>query len=102
MPSNEIHKNDVGTVIQATIKDGDTVVDLTDGTMTFMFKKPTGATVEKSGVLTTDGTDGKVQYTTETGFLDIVGTWNFQVKIVSDTNTWYSDITTFKVYRNVG
>jgi hypothetical protein len=101
MAQNEIHKNDVGTVIQATVQDGSAVVDISAATSTFVFKKPSGSVVSQSGVLVTDGTDGKVKYTTESGFLDTIGTWHFQVKVVSGANMWYSDVHNFKVHRNV-
>jgi hypothetical protein len=101
LSANEIHVGDVGTVITTTVKDGTTVVNVSAATVTFCFKKPTGVVVEKAATFVTDGSDGQVQYTTESGFLDTAGTWQMQLRIVDGTDTWKTDIIHFKVYKNV-
>jgi len=101
MSVEEIHVGDIGTVLTTTIYDGSTIVNISAATLTWMFKKPSGVVVTKAGVLVTDGTDGQVKYTVESGFLDTAGTWNYQVKVVDGSNLWYSDINEFKVYKNV-
>lgn len=81
---------DVGTEIIVTITDDDEVVDVSTATIVFIFRKPNCDVVEKTGTKTTDGTDGKVQYTTESGFLDARGEWRFQVRITIGSDVWTS------------
>ena len=52
-------------------------------------------------VFKTDGTDGKVQYTTVDGDLNEVGTWRIQAIINFATSSFRSNVKTFKVYENI-
>ncbi len=102
MAADEIHVNDIGTVLIFTIKDGSSVVDVsTATTKQIIFSNPSCSTVTKSGSFTTDGTDGKIQYTTVSGDLDVGGTWRAQAYIVIGGNEWHSDITSFEVHPNL-
>lgn len=101
MPVNEIHVGDVGTVLTTTIKDGSSIIDISGATLTFYFKKPNNTVVSKAGVLVSDGSDGQVKYTTESGFLDVAGTWYFQARVLDGDNSWKSDVAQFKVYTNL-
>ena len=101
MSANEIHVSDIGTVITATIKDGTTIVDVSGSVVTFVFRKPTGATVTETGTFVTDGTDGQVKYTSEANFFDVRGRWQYQAKVVEGSNQWYSDIHRFTVHKNL-
>lgn len=102
MASGEIRKGDTGTVIRVTLVDGTTPVDVSSASsITFIFKKPSGTVVEKTGALFTDGTDGKVQYTTESGFLDEIGDWSYQVETIIGGNTWRSDIACLTIHGNL-
>ena len=59
MASNEIHKNDIGTVFKVTIKDGSSAVDIsTSTTKQLIFKKPSGQKLEANASYYTDGSDG--------------------------------------------
>jgi hypothetical protein len=102
MAANEIHYNDIGTVLTITLKDGTSVVDISAATTyNIIFGKPDGTSVEQSGTFTTDGTDGKMYYTTVDGDLDQVGWWDIQAKIVDSSGTWRSDIGNFEVHANI-
>ena len=103
MPANEIHKSDIGTVFKVTIKDSASAVDIsTATTKQIIFKKPGGGKLEKTASFFTDGTDGVITYTTISGDLSEEGMWKLQGYIVlSGGNTFYTDISTFKVYRNL-
>lgn len=46
--------------------------------ITFIFKQPDGTVYNVSGGLYTDGSDGKIQYTTQTTDLLLTGIWKFQ------------------------
>jgi hypothetical protein len=102
--SEEIHVDDIGTVFRATVTDEDgNIVDLSSATTkTFLFGKPSGSVLTKSASFTTDGTDGKLYYTSIEGDIDSHGTWTFQVFVDFGSTQWYTNITKFKVYKNIG
>lgn len=103
MAANEIHKNDVGTIFTITIYDGDSIVDISTATnKQFYFRKPDGTTATVSGTFSTNGSDGKLTYTFGSGELDVDGRWRMQAYLTFPSGNWYSDITTFKVYDNIG
>lgn len=102
MSVDEIHRYDIGTDLVATIKDGTSVVDISGATTRqIILGKPDGTSLTKSGTFTTDGTDGKLQYTTISGDLNICGWWKIQAYIVSSSGEWRSDINNFEVHRNI-
>lgn len=55
----------------------------------------------KAASFNTDGTDGKIYYTAVADDLDEVGTYEIQGKVVITDGTFYTDIQTFKVHRNL-
>ena len=101
--TSEVHKNDIGTIFRVTIIDeNDTIVDVSSAsTKRILFKKPNGTLLEKTATFYTNGTDGIIQYITITGDLDTVGVWQLQAYVVLSGNQYRSNITTFKVYRNL-
>ena len=63
MAANEIHMNDVGTKFLVTVTDGTTAVDISSATTKqLIFQKPSGTKLTKATAFTSDGTDGKMQY----------------------------------------
>tara|TARA_Y100000296_G_C5025104_1_gene181858 strand:- start:45 stop:356 length:312 start_codon:yes stop_codon:yes gene_type:complete len=102
MASNEIHVNDVGTTFQLTFKDDGSVVDISSASaITIMLQGPDDATLSKTGVLVNSGTDGKAKYVTVSGDLSSAGTWKLQGKLVFASTTYYSDVHTFMVHKNL-
>lgn len=103
MAPNEIHKNDIGTVFEVTVKDGTDIVDLSSATeLELLFLKPNGTKLTKTASLVSDGTDGKMQYTTVSGDLNASGTWKLQGHVVfGSTGEWHSDTIVFEVYDNL-
>jgi hypothetical protein len=101
MAKNEVHKNDVGTVFEFTVKDGSVVVDLSAATISVKFRKPNGTVLTKTGVLLNDGTDGKMKYTTVLNDLSDAGDWSVQAVITIGTGTWNTDIQHFRVFDNL-
>lgn len=106
--ANEIRLNDIGTKFQFTIYeciDGvDTIVDIsTADNIEIIFKGPDDIPVTKIGVLTTDGTDGKVHYITITGDIDQLGKWEVQAKVNMTVGTaeFWSSIINFRVVENL-
>ena len=97
----EIHVNDIGTVFELTVMDGNSVVDLSSSsTKNFIFKSPS-ATDTKGANFVTNGEDGKLTYTTVSGDLDVAGDWQLQVKVTLPAGTWYSTIYDFEVVANL-
>lgn len=102
MAANEVHLNDIGVQFVVTLKDDDETIDISAATTkNFLFKKPSGDLLTKAGTLVTDGTDGKLSYTTASGDLNEVGTWKMQCNIIIGTYNWHSDVISFKVHRNI-
>ena len=103
MNAQEVHKNDIGTVFEITVKDGDWVVDISTATkLQITFTKPGGAKLTKTATLSGDGTNGKLFYKTVAGDLDTVGTWKIQGFLKTDTGEeWHTKISTFPVFDNL-
>jgi hypothetical protein len=102
MSQNEIHENDVGTVFEVTLKDGDTVVDVSGATdKKIIFRKGDQTTVSKTAAFTTDGTDGKIRYISVAGDLTPAGKWTMQAYVESVSGKWHSDKHHFTVYKNL-
>ena len=100
--SPEIHIGDVGTQMISTIYNQDgSALDVSPATsITFRIESPSNVSLDKTGSLYTDGTDGKVLYTTEDIF-DESGQWNYQVILVFPSGTWSTNIVPFTVYSNL-
>ena len=102
MAKEEIHVGDIGTTFGVTIKENDSIVDISSAsTKEFHYKKPSGEILSKPVDFVTDGTDGKLKYTTITNDLDENGEWSLQVYLVLSSGTWSSDIINFMVYKNI-
>jgi hypothetical protein len=101
MAANEIHLNNVGTEFRVTVLESGTAVNVAAATNYIKFSKPDNTVVTQSGTLYTDGTDGIITYTSASGDLDAVGTWKIQAFVDFGTNEFYSDIGSFKVYKNL-
>jgi len=101
--ASEIHVGDIGTRFEITVKDSDTtVVDLSNvDDMYILFKKPDNSFQQVTPVFVTDGTDGVIQYTTQSGDLNQFGTWQIQAKVIFGTDVFSTDIQRFKVIRNL-
>jgi hypothetical protein len=99
----QIHVGDTGTVFTLIVRDTRGLVPLANyPTRQMIFVKPNNTIVTKTATLTTDGTDGKMQYVTADGDLDATGLWKLQgyVAINSD-NHWHTDVVTFQVVANI-
>ena len=98
----EIHLDDVGTRFEVTIKDDGVVVDISAASVKeIIFKRQNGSLLTKSASFTTDGTDGRIDYTTVSGDLTQVGIWNIQAKITLGSGTWRSEVEEFEVFDNL-
>lgn len=102
----KIHKGDINTLIKTTVSDcsidGEVPMDLTTGSFLFYFKKPDFSTLSVVPVLTTDGTDGTLQYSTVEGDFDLAGEYQFQVVVTTPTGSWSTEAQSFTVYNTIG
>jgi len=98
MTEGKIHVGDCPTW-RDVIKDQDgVIVDISTATIKMVFRKPSGAAVLKTAVLTGDGTDGEMEYTALTTDLDQAGQWQRQSKVQIGTDVWRTVKDRFWVY----
>ena len=103
MSANEIRVGDVGTRFEDTVYDQDgVVVDIsTASNLDMIFRKPDDTAVVKTAVLTGDGTDGKMEYTTIADDLDQPREWQRQGLVEVGGGSWRTDIIKFRVHDNL-
>jgi hypothetical protein len=98
-----IHAEDVGTKLLSTVTDCGTVVDISTATSLSIFiRKPDSTVLSRTGVLYTDGTDGKMYYATVAGDLDVAGLYKIQGKVGLPSGAIHStSLSTFRVECNL-
>lgn len=105
MAIGEIHAADIGVSFIVTLRDQDDSIQDISGATTkqLKFRKPnSGTVITKSAAFTTDGTDGKLQWsTTSVDDLDESGLWVLQAYLVIGSNIHHSDTVQFTVYPNL-
>lgn len=99
----EIHVGDVGTVFLVTVyKQDETIFNLASATsLEIRFIAPDREVVDKTALLFTSGTDGKMYYTLDDGDIYIAGTWKYQGIIEFASGTWHTNVVEFTVYPNI-
>lgn len=99
----QMQENDEGTRITLVVRDDDlAIVDIGDATtLQVNFHNPSGTLTQKTGTLTSDGSDGKYYYDTEAGFITPSGDWKVQGYIVTPAGEWHTEIFDFKVKSNL-
>lgn len=100
--ADEIHLNDIGTEFRVTIKDDDSIVDISAATtLNLIILKPSGSRLVKNADLYTDGVDGIITYSIVAGDLDEIGSYKLQAMVEINGGTFYSNIVSFKVHCNI-
>jgi len=102
----ELHYNDIGTVILTTINDCvsgvSSPLDVSSAiSVSLVLKSPSGISNTKTASFNTNGSDGKIKYTTVDGDLNEVGTWRMQAVVNFPTSSFRSNVKTFRVYENL-
>lgn len=99
----EIHVGDVGTSFRFLVRDEDgQVIDVSGATgMKIWLRKPNGDVLEFDGSLVNDGTDGLIEYVTESGDLDAPGKWRAQAQVTYGGNVVHTEVTKFEVEANL-
>lgn len=95
----EVREYDVGIELLVTLTSNNEVFDVSTATsILFRFRKPSGTEVSKTGILKTDGTDGKVRYVSVANDFNEIGTWRYQVYVeLADGSKRTSEMSKFKV-----
>lgn len=105
MSDKGIHVGDTVTFV-LTVTDVVTsaIIPITGFTtleMTFTRPDDAGTTFVVNASLLTDGSDGKMEYTTLTTDLNMPGRWQVQGFVVVPSGQWHTSTTVFKVFKNL-
>lgn len=95
---SSIFKNDYGTVFEITVKENGQVIDLSAATaIVFIFNKPDSSQITRTAAFKTDGTDGIVKTTIQSGDFLQVGSWSVQIKVTFTYGEWRTTKIVFNV-----
>ena len=98
------HGGDIGYLFTVTITDdAGTALDISDATtLQLRFKSPSRTLKTLTAIFATDGTNGKIQYTTANATdLDMPGRWSIQARVVAPNYDKSSETDTFTVLKNL-
>jgi hypothetical protein len=87
-------------VIGLTVTENGSALDIHTATVKqITFKKPDNSIVTVTAAFTTDGSDGKIQYTAAANFLDHPGTYQYQgvITLPDSATPWKTEIVSFNV-----
>ena len=97
-----VHLGDIGTVIQLILTRDGAVFDISAASVKQLRLSDASESLRvKNAAFTSNGTDGKLQYTTIAGDLDCLGTVRVQAYVVLPTGSWSSDQVAFTVDGNL-
>ena len=102
--ADEIHVNDIGTRFLITVKDDGSAVDISSASaLQINFRKPSDEIINRAGLKKGAGSSvsGVMYYDTVAGDLNEIGNYKLQGKVILTAGTFYTDIHTFKVHRNL-
>jgi len=84
----DIHKGDKGTTLQANLTDcGNPVLLEVSDSADFIFRKPNGEVLRKTGEIVSPPSN-VIQYVTEEDVLDQDGRWQFQLEVSVAAQGW--------------
>ncbi len=97
-----IHVGDVGTLIQVTVlRSSGSPFDVSAMDIRqFIFKSPTSH-FHRTAAMTSDGSDGKLEYLLQAGDIDINGKWKLEVFLGGTSGSWTCDVINMPVSKNV-
>lgn len=100
---SHVHTGEIGIIFKSQVVDQDNnVVNIGSGyTLSMVFRKPDTTYLTVTPILTTDGSDGLMSYTTKGGDINLPGAWQRQGVASGSTAYWTTDITQFQVLANV-
>lgn len=65
------------------------------------FQRPDGSSFQKAASFVSDGTDGKIKYTTIAADLNMQGAWTLQGVVIITAGTFHSDYSFIQVLPNL-
>lgn len=90
---NQAHVGDTGTIIQKTVVDNGSVLNISAATVkNLVIIDAAGVCTTLAGAFDTDGTDGVLNFTTTSGTWTKKGIATEQVQITLPSGSWSSDI----------
>jgi hypothetical protein len=100
---SQLHVGDKNFTFQVTVGEDCLPIDISTSTSKIIvFTKPDGSILEKTALFVTDGTDGKISYSTVDGDIDQAGMWKIQAEVEFGSGSYYhSNIKLFKVMCNL-
>lgn len=100
---SDIFVNQILRVELTVTDENGAVIDLSAvSSISMIFKKPNQTTVTQTPALVTDGTDGKMEYTTDNTDLDIPGKWQVQGIVTEAAGDTPTTIVNFTVRARLG
>ena len=98
-----IQKSVIGFIFRATLIDtsGEPINISTATVKKIIFRNPSNAVEIVDAVFDSDGSDGKLKYTTVAGDIDEPGQWDIQGYVVMSSLRNYSAIANFQVNDNL-
>ena len=84
-----LQENALNLRLTMTIKENGVVKDVSGAsTQQFIFYKPNQSSQTVTSSFDTTGTDGKIVYTTSSGFLTPAGIWEVQARIILSSSSY--------------
>ncbi|NIQ01599.1 MAG: hypothetical protein GWM98_15440 [Nitrospinaceae bacterium] len=98
----DLQKDSVGVTLQVTVQENGVAVDISAATTRqIIITKPDRSKLTKTATFVTDGSDGKIQYVTVAGDLDLAGTYSLQAFVITPAGEYYTEITNLFVAKNL-
>jgi len=100
--SENIQVGVIGLVMTLTIEEDNVAVNISSATTKqIKVRKPDGSVMDKAADFSTNGSDGKLTYTTIADDIDMVGEYQAQAYVVMTGFTGHSTVVSFEAKRNL-
>lgn len=98
----DLQVGNIGSIIRARIRDqAGAIVDVSAATTKTFYFKLSGRLIARTATLTTDGTDGLIEYATVAGDLNRHGPMQIQAKVMFGTDTFNTNVVQRPVLENL-
>lgn len=98
-----VQKIDIGTIVEVTVVDSDEIaIDISAATtMEIILKSINEIVVTKTAAFTTDGSDGKIQFTSVVADFPEAGRWKIQGHVILPSGEWRTAVGYYNVGENL-
>jgi hypothetical protein len=99
----EVQESTAGVLIEfVVLDDAGAPLDISGAsTKKLYFRKPNGITISKDAEYTTNGADGKLQFSTTANDLSPYGLWQVQAYLIKSGLDGRTETATFNVLKNL-